>query len=87
MSMKMKNVFFILVKDLRGLSASDLIYCVVAPQENCSTQKQSVCEKFNRMFSILEERQKVRVQPSSSVMSGPLVINVCRPGRFPVLFW
>lgn len=64
------------MKEARGLSASDLIYCVVAPQENCSIQKQSVCEKFNRMFSILEERQKVRVQPSS-VMLGLLMINVC----------
>lgn len=58
------------MKEPRGLSASDLIDCVVAPQENCSIQKQSVCEKFNRMFSILEERQKVRVQPLSSVTSG-----------------
>ncbi|XP_068452823.1 tripartite motif-containing protein 54-like [Clinocottus analis] len=31
-------------------------------EENCSTQKQSVCEKFNRVFLILEERQKVMMQ-------------------------
>ncbi|XP_006807496.1 tripartite motif-containing protein 55-like [Neolamprologus brichardi] len=35
-------------------------------QENCSIQKQSVCEKFNHMFSILEERQKAMTQRISS---------------------
>ncbi|XP_042081003.1 tripartite motif containing 101 [Haplochromis burtoni] len=35
-------------------------------EENCSIQKQSVCEKFNRMFSILEERQKAMAQRISS---------------------
>ncbi|XP_030589938.1 tripartite motif containing 101 [Archocentrus centrarchus] len=35
-------------------------------EENCRTQKQNVCEKFNRMFSILEERQKVMTQRISS---------------------
>lgn len=35
-------------------------------EENCSTQKQSVCEKFNRMFSILEERQKAMTQRITS---------------------
>lgn len=29
-------------------------------QENCEAQRQSVCEKFHRVFSILEERQEVR---------------------------
>ncbi|XP_075958566.1 tripartite motif containing 101 [Anarhichas minor] len=35
-------------------------------EENCKTQKQSVCEKFNRVFSILKERQKVMTQRISS---------------------
>ncbi|XP_071387105.1 tripartite motif-containing protein 54-like [Centroberyx affinis] len=35
-------------------------------QDNCKTQKQSLCEKFNRMFSILEERRKVMTQRISS---------------------
>lgn len=28
-------------------------------QEGCRTQRQSVCEQFHRVFSLLEERQKV----------------------------
>ncbi|XP_034393625.1 tripartite motif-containing protein 55-like [Cyclopterus lumpus] len=35
-------------------------------EDNCKTQKQSVCEKFNRVFSILEERRKVMTQRISS---------------------
>ncbi|TNN80039.1 Tripartite motif-containing protein 54 [Liparis tanakae] len=34
--------------------------------ENCKTQKQSVCEKFDRVFLILEERRKVMTQQISS---------------------
>ncbi|KAI3357853.1 hypothetical protein L3Q82_016245, partial [Scortum barcoo] len=34
--------------------------------ENCKTQKQSVCEKFDRVFSILEEKRKVMTQQISS---------------------
>ncbi|XP_023128671.2 tripartite motif containing 101 [Amphiprion ocellaris] len=35
-------------------------------EENCKTQKLSVCDKFDRMFSILEERRKVMTQRISS---------------------
>ncbi|KAM6929459.1 tripartite motif containing 101 isoform 2-T2 [Lycodopsis pacificus] len=35
-------------------------------EENSKTQKQSVCEKFNHVFSILKERQKVMTQRISS---------------------
>uniref|UniRef100_UPI003AACB584 tripartite motif-containing protein 54-like n=1 Tax=Centroberyx gerrardi TaxID=166262 RepID=UPI003AACB584 len=35
-------------------------------QDNSKTQKQSLCEKFNRMFSILEERRKAMTQRISS---------------------
>ncbi|XP_078025875.1 tripartite motif containing 101 [Epinephelus lanceolatus] len=35
-------------------------------EENCKTQKQSVCETFDRVFSILEERQKAMTQRISS---------------------
>ncbi|XP_056278411.1 E3 ubiquitin-protein ligase TRIM63-like isoform X2 [Pseudoliparis swirei] len=35
-------------------------------EENCKTQKQSVCEKFDRVFLILEERRKVMTQRISS---------------------
>nr|XP_046253253.1 tripartite motif containing 101 isoform X2 [Scatophagus argus]XP_046253254.1 tripartite motif containing 101 isoform X2 [Scatophagus argus]XP_046253255.1 tripartite motif containing 101 isoform X2 [Scatophagus argus] len=35
-------------------------------EENCKTQKQSVCEKFDRVFSVLEERQKAMTQRISS---------------------
>ncbi|XP_034732558.1 tripartite motif containing 101 [Etheostoma cragini] len=35
-------------------------------EENCKTQKQSVGEKFNRVFSILEERQKAMMQRIST---------------------
>ncbi|KAK5924093.1 hypothetical protein CgunFtcFv8_000998 [Champsocephalus gunnari] len=35
-------------------------------EENSKAQKQSVCEKFNRVNSILEERQKVMMQRISS---------------------
>uniref|UniRef100_A0A4W5RF83 Tripartite motif containing 101 n=1 Tax=Hucho hucho TaxID=62062 RepID=A0A4W5RF83_9TELE len=31
-------------------------------EENCKTQKQTVCEKFNRMLAILEERQRIMKQ-------------------------
>ncbi|XP_028437773.1 E3 ubiquitin-protein ligase TRIM63 isoform X2 [Perca flavescens] len=35
-------------------------------EENCKTQKQSVCETFGRVFSILEERQKMMTQRIST---------------------
>ncbi|KAA8582350.1 hypothetical protein FQN60_009090 [Etheostoma spectabile] len=35
-------------------------------EENCKTQKQSVCETFSRVFSILEERQKAMMQRIST---------------------
>ncbi|XP_026224867.1 uncharacterized protein LOC113168036 isoform X3 [Anabas testudineus] len=35
-------------------------------EENCRTQKQSVCDKFSRMFSILEDRRKAMTQQISS---------------------
>ncbi|XP_038579745.1 tripartite motif containing 101 isoform X1 [Micropterus salmoides] len=35
-------------------------------EENSKTQKQSVCEKFNRVFSILEDRRKAMTQRISS---------------------
>ncbi|KAM9350910.1 tripartite motif containing 101 isoform 2-T2 [Symphorus nematophorus] len=35
-------------------------------EENCKTQKQSVCEMFDRVFSILEERRKAMTQRISS---------------------
>ncbi|XP_038864609.1 E3 ubiquitin-protein ligase TRIM63-like [Salvelinus namaycush] len=31
-------------------------------EENCKTQKQTVCEKFNRILAILEERQRIMKQ-------------------------
>ncbi|XP_041858841.1 tripartite motif containing 101 [Melanotaenia boesemani] len=31
-------------------------------EENCKTQKQGVCDKFNHLFSILEDRQQVMKQ-------------------------
>ncbi|XP_042347049.1 tripartite motif-containing protein 55-like [Plectropomus leopardus] len=35
-------------------------------EENCKTQKQSVCERFDRVFSILEERRRAMTQRISS---------------------
>ncbi|XP_044066091.1 uncharacterized protein LOC122882611 isoform X2 [Siniperca chuatsi] len=35
-------------------------------EENCKTQKQSVCEKFSRVFSILEDRRKAMTRRISS---------------------
>ncbi|XP_042263889.1 tripartite motif containing 101 isoform X2 [Thunnus maccoyii] len=35
-------------------------------EENCKTQKQSVCDKFSHMFSILEEKRKAMAQRISS---------------------
>lgn len=35
-------------------------FCICPQQENCKAQKQSVCDKFDRMISILGERHKVR---------------------------
>uniref|UniRef100_A0A672HRM4 Tripartite motif containing 101 n=1 Tax=Salarias fasciatus TaxID=181472 RepID=A0A672HRM4_SALFA len=34
-------------------------------EDNCRTQKQTVCDKFSRMFSILQERQKAMAQQIS----------------------
>lgn len=34
-------------------------------EENCKTQKQNVCEKFSRMFSILDERRKAMTEQIS----------------------
>eukprot|EP00063_Salmo_salar_P028064 XP_014002899.1 PREDICTED: tripartite motif-containing protein 54-like isoform X3 [Salmo salar] len=31
-------------------------------EDNCKTQKQTVCEKFNRLLAILEERQRIMKQ-------------------------
>ncbi|XP_064154076.1 tripartite motif containing 101 isoform X2 [Anguilla rostrata] len=31
-------------------------------EDNCKTQKQILCEKFDRMYSILEERRKIMLQ-------------------------
>ncbi|XP_018612114.1 tripartite motif containing 101 isoform X2 [Scleropages formosus] len=31
-------------------------------EENCKKQKQTLCEKFDRMYSILEERRKIMLQ-------------------------
>ncbi|XP_035512222.1 E3 ubiquitin-protein ligase TRIM63-like [Morone saxatilis] len=35
-------------------------------EENCNTQKQSVCERFDRVFSILEEKRKAMTDQISS---------------------
>uniref|UniRef100_A0A3Q3A9D9 RING-type E3 ubiquitin transferase n=1 Tax=Kryptolebias marmoratus TaxID=37003 RepID=A0A3Q3A9D9_KRYMA len=35
-------------------------------EENYTTQKQSVCDKFNQMFSILEDKRKIMTQEISS---------------------
>lgn len=32
------------------------------PQENSKTQKQALCEKFDRLSTILEERRKIMMQ-------------------------
>uniref|UniRef100_A0A7M4EF01 RING-type E3 ubiquitin transferase n=1 Tax=Crocodylus porosus TaxID=8502 RepID=A0A7M4EF01_CROPO len=32
------------------------------PPDNCKTQKQALCEKFDRMYAILEERRKIMLQ-------------------------
>lgn len=31
-------------------------------QDNCKAQKQALCEKFDRMYAILEERRKIMLQ-------------------------
>ncbi|KAM4562885.1 tripartite motif containing 101 isoform 1-T1 [Odontesthes bonariensis] len=42
-------------------------------EENCNTQKQSVHEKFSRMFSILEDRHKVMTQQINSEQDEKMV--------------